>query len=204
MREPVRNPPDLSVGSVKIGLTGAGGTGKTTVMRLVAKALGVPELPSVVRGVFEDFGVKHEAEQLAWQTERKWQLQRAIFDRRLKVESEYPNGFISDRTILDHLMYCYIRAAEAVSDATALDLESMVVENLRSYDVLVFFPAGQFVPSDDGFRQEGLAYQMLQDCFLRGFLDRHRIRHLQVEPGTPEQRARHVVKQIQWVESLAI
>lgn len=181
---------------MKIGFIGAGGTGKTTVLHLVADRLGLKPLPSVVRGVFEEFGVKQEAEQLTWTTERKWELQKAIFDRRLRVESEYSAGFISDRTILDHLNYCYIRAAEAMTDDNSINLENQVINNLADYTALIFFPAGQFIPAGDGFRQEGRAYQTLQDCFLRGFLCRHRIQHHVMHPGTPELRACEVCEHV--------
>jgi len=181
---------------MKIGCAGAGGTGKTTVLKLLAKSLHEPVLPSVVRGVFKEFGIKSEDDQLGKDSEFLWTLQRVILERKLERDLVTPE-FVCDRTPLDHWVYCLFRCNAHLSGTEEFAYwENEIRDALRGYDVIFYFPTGLFTPGDDGMRVQSAAYHAMIDSMLRGYLERWRVPYFPMNFEGPPLRADVMMSEI--------
>ena len=173
---------------MKVGFIGTGGTGKTTTVKLL-EDLGLPYVKSTPRSVFAKYGIT-EAGQAKITPEQRWSIQHEMFDLKLELDAANPHGLF-DRTIVDHLAYCYYRAADIIPDDVASVMEQTAQENMRSYSLVFYFPILPF-DGNDGLRQQGWAYRASIDAIMLGFLNRFRVSYFTVQPGTPEERANMV------------
>ena len=183
---------DGTLVEMKIGFIGTGGTGKTTTVNLLTdltETLNLPYVKSTPRGVFQEFGIV-ETDQAKLSLDMVWKIQRRMFDLKLEMDRQYPNG-IFDRTSIDHLAYCYYRAAGAMPDDVAENMEKSVVENMAQYDLVCYFPMLPF-DGNDGLRETGYAYRATIDAIMLGLLHKFAIPYHIVAPGTPEERASQV------------
>lgn len=161
-------------------------------MRIVARALGMELTPSASRTVFEARGLSEKKEE-RMTPEELWDLQWEIFD--LKVRNDDREDFVADRTILDHYAYCLIQAGPAMTDVEAKLVEEKVWNHmLGEYDGIVYFEHGLIPPEKDGVRETRESYQTMIDLIIRGFLGKYLISYYAVPMGTPEERARAILK----------
>lgn len=179
---------------VRIGFTGAGGTGKTTTLELVKEECGLPPLPSTTRAVFAAFGVEREEDQDSMTPTERRRLQDAVFAARLAKESEMPS-FVSDRTLLDNYAYSLVRCSSTYTDDDVERIEGIVGKNLERYDALFYFPI-TFKPPKDGMRQGGMALGRLIDSVVKDFLSRKEIFYVEVPSGEPSVRSAFVLRAI--------
>lgn len=181
----------------RIGFTGAGGTGKTTVLNVLdlnEYVRGLPRLSSPTRAVFARWGIT-EADQESMTPDDKLRLQMEIFSERVSAEERVGDTFLSDRTLLDNYAYCLFRNYERLDRHSLELLESQVQANLKLYTHIFYFPI-LFDPPSDGFRQVGFAYNRCIDSIIQSFLTRNRVASFVVPMGTPEERARFVLNRI--------
>jgi nicotinamide riboside kinase len=156
----------------RIGAIGAGGTGKTTLMRHIAEQLNIPYRPSVNRAVFEKFGFTQLTHTELTQADRL-QIQRASFYAKIEQDAEFTDG-VFERSLLDHYMYCLLYCYEAIPADVINSMEAMVADNLTGYRYLLFFPIYPWgTEPTDGFRDASLANRKLQEYILLGFIKTH-------------------------------
>lgn len=179
---------------MKIGFTGAGGTGKSTVLEHLLSDAKFTQCPPVLRSttrqVYERWGID-EAAQERMTPEDRYRLQNDIFENRLANEQNYKDGFISDRTLLCNYAYCVFRNYTMIGNEEFAALEGKVAANLMAYDVLIYFPM-YFTPAPDGMRQDGNAYNASIDGLIFRFLNKHSIPHTTLQMGSPQDRAEAV------------
>ena len=181
---------------MKIGCTGAGGTGKTTALKLLEKTVPETALPSVARMVFQELGVQSEDEQLSWGEEQLWNVQRTMIERKLERDQVTPS-FLCDRTPLDHWAYALFRCNSSLSRHEEFSYwENEVRDALRVYDVIFYFPTGLFVAPDDGLRVQSSGYHALVDGIIHGYLTRWRVPHFAVNFEGPSLRADVMLSEI--------
>ena len=77
---------------MKIFLTGAHSTGKTTLAKALSERLGLPLLPEVARRVLAEKGLTFPVP-----PDRVDEVQRAIAERQSRVFFESPESYVSDR-----------------------------------------------------------------------------------------------------------
>lgn len=184
---------------MKIGFTGAGGTGKTTVLNVIAERFpDVPILGSPIRDVYKRWGIS-EIDQEKMSFDEKLKLQEDIYQTRYAKEIEYGNHFISDRTILDHYCYQQIRCYDAMDQEMFDQKTSEIKENLLSYDLIFYFPI-TFKQSGDDVRYANPVFQNMIDNFIIASLIKMKIPNLVVPFGTPEQRADYIATQIDSID----
>lgn len=157
---------------MRVAGIGAGGTGKTTLMKDTATKLNVEFHASVNRAVFAQFGhtqITHDK----LSDEERWQIQRASFMAKLQQDAMNLPG-IYERTTLDHYMYCLIYCHQMIDSKELKKMQQIVINNLNFYDKLFFFPlydwSYEIPPGQDTFRDNKLANRYLQEHILRGFL----------------------------------
>ena len=121
---------------MKIILTGAHGTGKSTLVKPLAQEYNLEVLQRTVRNFWEDNGV-NDFELLPTDV-------RAVFQKHLllnqldKENSLWEQGFITDRSVLDYLGYAVVSSTMAKTD---LDLyKSLIRERLLQYDYIIYLP----------------------------------------------------------------
>ena len=156
---------------MKIGFCGSGGIGKSTVLAALAPLIDVPTLPSVARSVFERWKIT-EADQLGMSPAELWSLQKEIFDARVEAEKEMNGHFISDRTLVDHMAYCLLRANAGMSTKDFEVYEEKMLFSMNGYDLVCYFPfmLATHVYINDGFRQTDAVYQIAIDRMMMGLL----------------------------------
>lgn len=178
---------------MKIGFTGAGGTGKTTALALITPTLGLPILPSPARAVFARWGIT-EADQEAMTVEDKIKLQTEIYEARLQQEETIPH-FISDRTLLDNYSYHLFRCYQGISDEDLATYRDRTVANMKTYDLVFYFPLLSNVEAD-GFRYSNISYQTMIDSMVFSFLTKNKIPYLEVIDGDAATKSAWIKQQI--------
>ena len=176
---------------LKIGFIGAGGTGKTSVAKLLESQLSEPFRPSIVRATMEGLGINHESDQNHLTEEQRYRIQLAIFEAKLKQDKEHQYGLF-DRTPIDHLAYCMHRCANVIPDDDWCLMLTQAQDAIRRYDLIFFFPYYHWGVPTDGFRQEGLAYKTKIELLQRALLNDLGIDFIELTNVAPEDRAIYV------------
>lgn len=151
-----------------IGACGAGGTGKTTTMKALAEATGLPFIPSASRAVFARRGIV-EKDQNNMTAEQQWELQQEIFAAREELESTTTNG-IADRTLFDQVAYNLLRAPTMIDEKTINDLINRATFVAARYDKIFYFPLVTFAGQDDGMRDSAYGQRFNFDSILKAVL----------------------------------
>lgn len=153
--------------NITVGFTGSGGTGKTTTARALAKHLDIPFHPSVVRAVFEKWGIK-ESSQRDMGVQDLLNIQMEIFNQRRLQIIENPYG-VFDRTLLDCLTYTLYRCGEVISEHAYNELVQKVLHDLDRHTRVFYTPLITFEGSDDDFRESSFGYRATIDLINLGF-----------------------------------
>jgi deoxyadenosine/deoxycytidine kinase len=121
---------------MKIILTGAHGTGKSTLVSPLATEYKLPVFQRTVRNFWEDNGIM-DFEKLPSDV-------RAIFQKHLllnqlnKENALWDKGFITDRSVLDYLAYAVVSSSMSKTD---LDLyKALIRERLLQYNYIIYLP----------------------------------------------------------------
>lgn len=213
-----------SLNQARICMTGTGGTGKSTVMDEIRRIVPFQALPSVSRGCHEKLGMT-EADQFTASPERLWELQRAIFDAKDKLDDranksvttlygadrpEQVTGYVSDRSLVCSLAYTFQRSAPFMTDEIVKTWTERTYSDLRRFDVVAYFPyPPKFKTESGGFRvtTAGLlvAHDMLVCSILDNAIERKQLTRnpmpdlpllIEVGPGTPTERAMEILSAV--------
>lgn len=172
--------PTVAEPGLRIGVSGAQGTGITTVARGLAQQLGLPMLSEVARCAFEHgFTLGDEGSIRA---------QCAMWFAQTFLEARSPS-FVADRVVVDAAAHALLLAdmtgdkqdrliAEAMSNATALAMQH--------YTALFFMPI-EFPLVFDGVRKGDTEFQQKLDAKFRHLFDRLSLDYIELR-GTPEER----------------
>jgi len=149
---------------VRIAIAGSHGTGKTTLAKMLAEALGLPLLTERAREAARQAGVS-DLQVLLRDPEAAERFQSLVL--RLQVEGEDHLGkFVSDRSVYDVLAYgVFYRIENSTWYRTA---EEALRKHPR-YDAVVYVPV-RFLPAEDGFRFVCPGCQLCVDLALREIL----------------------------------
>lgn len=164
---------------VKIGLMGAGGTGKTTDATVIAEKTGLKLMKSASREVYEKMKLTEEmVAQLP--DNKKWELQGHIFQVK-QYNDDNTYEFIADRTLLDHWSYCLMYCGTFLPNADFLEYETIVRKHMKSaYTHLFYYPWGYWTEPSDGVRQDHWSWQSAIDAMIVGYCHRWSLPVVQV------------------------
>lgn len=177
----------------RIGFTGPGGAGKTTVAKALGKeTLDISYIPGVARPIFEKHQLK-EVDQYQLSPGEVWFIQNEIFEK--KVEQRVISNGIFDRTLLDHLVYCLIRCGPALSDFVVKTLEVKVKTELATYDRIFYFPEPTWKILDDKVRENTVAHRKLVAAAILGFLYEAEVSFDMVPEGISKEAAMNYFRQ---------
>ena len=145
---------------MKIALTGASSTGKTTVAKLLADKLKIPFVGSTARSIAER--VKLQPEQINNRDEFIL-FQKRVIEEKLLEESSY-DSFITDRAYIDSIVYTLKLSMLLDSDDINFlrVYEKECIAKTHNYDILIKVPAVLPVKSDN-VRKTNECVNMLVD-----------------------------------------
>lgn len=163
---------------IKLAVSGAHGTGKTTVLSafrdaLLEEGIKAQLVPEVPRIVCEAAGDKEFFRRENNSVERQFTLLmgQPVYESSLAAEHDV---ILCDRTIIDHLAYTQYLFGDSLREQ-GLDqvVLSLVGRHMQTYD-LVFYVPPEIDPVDDGTREGDRAFQLAIDeeiCSLLQSLD---------------------------------
>lgn len=156
---------------MKIGMSGTGGVGKTTVLKAIVEEFPYLEVPvSSAREVFKERGIT-EAAQRDMSPEQLLELQEAITEHWWQQQRDLGQFSIWDRTMLDHYAYGVVRNHQTADRDWLKRKEAEVQMNLATYSHFFFFPQPKtWEPAPDPVRDPSPATRKLVDLTMEGFL----------------------------------
>lgn len=120
----------------KIAATGAPGSGKTTLMKMLSQAFALPHVESPIRKTVAEAGLVERIDQ-APPHDRSY-LQWEILIAQIAAESRYPSYF-ADRSVGDYLVYWERNVPPPHLRAFA-DYMTVVKRHMWRYDAILLLP----------------------------------------------------------------
>jgi len=156
---------------LRLGFTGAGGTGKTTTAEHIQEALNIPFSKSASRIVYEARNLTEE-KCYALSDKEKYELQFEIFNTK-EILDKGQFAFVADRTLLDHWAYCLMYCGAFIPNDKYAEFEVRVREHmLTAYSHIFYFPFGYWFEKGDGVRQDHHSWQSAIDAIILGYIQR--------------------------------
>jgi hypothetical protein len=179
---------------VKIGLSGAHGTGKTSFFHAAGKD-----------PFFDDYAFlgsqsRKLANRLPINTEATFQSQAAIMLSMMGREVRNSDlNILAERTPLDALAYTYYLNRNVFDGKYSAELrvaEDAIADVMKTYDLLIYFPT-YWLPEDDGVRPTDPQYQKDIAKYVMMFITKFNIKPFVVQDEPVDKRVDHLV---QWMK----
>jgi predicted ATPase len=149
---------------MRVAVSGASGTGKSTLAEWISKTYGIPINPVGSRSVSQAMGfvTPYDVDKAG---------KRAEFQKRLvteKVEWEAKHeSFVTDRTTFDNLAYTALHDVHSVDDA----LMSAAIDGMQRYTNIFLCPvSGFWDPGTDPARVKARVYHELFEALTFGLI----------------------------------
>ncbi|MEW6771820.1 MAG: ATP-binding protein [Bacillota bacterium] len=133
---------------MRIAITGAHGTGKTTLARALSKELGLPLISEQARLVAKEMEI-NSCEDLLRNPELAREFQERVLEEQIRAQLAHPQGFVSDRCTLDCIAYWNLYLGDG-SDAGRYFFKARL-HAFRRLDLIVYVPP-LVLSGGDGFR----------------------------------------------------
>lgn len=149
---------------IRLALSGASGTGKTTLACAVADHYVLPICPVGSRGVARSMGFENPYD--VDSAGKRAEFQRRLIMEKADWESRF-DSFVTDRTVLDNLAYAMLHCVEAIDDG----LLAIVRQAAQRYTHVAYCPVDVFCnTAGDPARVSDMAYQYVYDAAVYGLL----------------------------------
>jgi len=120
----------------KIALTGAHGTGKTTLVDIISREMNITSIKNTVRTFWEKSGVE-DFEKIPRNI--RGEFQKLLILNQIKKEDDiFGNSYITDRSLIDYLAYTKVSSDIQESDWNIL--KALVKERVKSYTHIIYVP----------------------------------------------------------------
>jgi hypothetical protein len=190
--------PEAALQGNNIGFCGAGGTGKTTTMKLLHQMIGpfgYNLLPSASRGVFKQYGVETEDQQLTMTPQQRWALQRDIqLAHAHNMVERWQEKLLGDRTQLDQYVYALQYCGSHLSVKDMQWLDRLTIAALQNYGAIFYFPITNWPTLNDGMRTEAPGQRRAFDLMLRSCFEQFQVNVYTVPIASPIDRVAYIMK----------
>lgn len=166
---------------MKILITGAMGTGKTTLTSDISKNIGYKILPEVARLMAEE-GYKLDKKITP-------EIELEILRRQVLLEEE-KEDYIADRGLIDLLAYCLVLFPE---EEDLLNKINIALSN-ACYDIVFYLPI-EFPIEEDGVRSTDVVFQKKIDEKIKFILSVNKFNYYKIK-GSRLSRINQVFKKI--------
>lgn len=148
---------------MKIAISGASGTGKTTLARMISEHYQIPINPIGSRTVAKEMGFDnpYDVDKAGLRVE----FQEKLFDAKREWELTH-DSFVTDRSYLDNLTYCVLHMAEHLTEEKVFEYQRM----MSIYHATVVLSRASFQKLDDGIRQTNAMYHQYYELLLMSAL----------------------------------
>jgi nicotinamide riboside kinase len=172
---------------LKVYITGAHASGKTTLARYVAKQYHLPMIPEVARMVLSEKQMYLDT--LRYDLDQVDDYQRQVFHRQLEEERRHSSHFVSDRSFLDSLAYAaqHTRILSELMTDPKIEEHLPILQDKSSY--VFFVRPCQATLKADGVREtpswEGV---VAIDAMIKLLLQMWKIRHFTINMDNMQER----------------
>lgn len=135
---------------MRIAITGAHGTGKTTLARALSKELGLPLISEQARLVAAEMAVR-TCEELFQDPNLAREFQERVLEEQINAQLAHPEGFVSDRCTLDCIAYWNLYLG---GEGAGRYFFKARLHAYRRLNLIVYVPP-VVLPGGDGFRLGG-------------------------------------------------
>lgn len=181
---------------IRIGIVGAGGTGKSTLARDISSSLGIKCLLSkgITQRILDDDGYDYgsgiQIEKFLSTKER----QQKIFSATMSLHGSEPE-FVSDRTSLDFVAYGIMEMHD--SDTKYLDkMYELCRKEMSRYTHVVFCEFSANTLINNGKRTLNPYYQFIVHSIMKELCEEWKISPIYVPPMGDKERLDFVVSRI--------
>jgi broad specificity phosphatase PhoE/nicotinamide riboside kinase len=164
---PAGHPPPVLPARPRLALSGSSGTGKSTLGRRLADALGVPFLEERMRIRLQSGLDLHGLDLSDFR-----RLLVELWEEQDALEHEARDGFVADRSVADHAAF-WIHYGMIHDRAATEPWMERLLARLPDYDRVLLFPWGVLPLADDGVRSTNRWAQFQFQVTLEGLLARH-------------------------------
>lgn len=178
---------------MRIAITGAHGTGKTTLARALSKELGLPLIAERARLVAEEMGV-NSCEDLLRNPRLARKFQERVLEEQINAQLAHPQGFVSDRCTLDCIAYWNLYLGD---EGAGRYFFKARLHAYRRLDLIVHVPP-LVLSGGDGFRL-GWHHVKVDTCIRRelSLLRRRGVKVLSLEGVGLDERLAAVLEFVQ-------
>lgn len=148
---------------LRIAFCGAQGTGKSTLVPLIAEKLCIGVLNKTTQEVMDEFGFKSQNDILNDPAVKGVEFQSAMIKSRhdffMKKNEEGICRYITDRTPLDSWAYYLVHNSYYASDSVSDELRNYVKDSSKYFDFVFNLVPGLFTVENNGIRNTKSYYQ---------------------------------------------
>jgi deoxyadenosine/deoxycytidine kinase len=120
---------------LRIGICGAHGTGKTTLLNEISKTHNIPPLQRLIRSFYENIGINN-FELLPKDVRNP--IQNYLLINQIENENKTEGDFVSDRTAVDYISHTVLDTNKSLSE---LDIyKNLIKERLARYTHIIYCP----------------------------------------------------------------
>ncbi|WXW92588.1 thymidylate kinase [Streptomyces phage Enygma] len=187
---------------IKIGMTGAHGTGKTSMAQAMANSPAFKDfvlVPSTARQIKEyGYPINREATELSQilvpvlRMVDEWETMTS------PQNTLYKQGIISDRTLIDSLAYTYYQNEHVWENGALIEnvTRRLTEMHMQSYHFVLYFPV-YWAVEEDGVRDPDEAYRERIDDYVIQALEMLNVPYLTVPDVSPDERVEWFIEEIQ-------
>lgn len=144
---------------MRIAISGASGTGKTTIAKVIAERFNIPLNPVGARSVSAGMGLDnpYDVDRLGLRVE----FQGRLFQQKRDWEAQHEH-FVTDRSYFDNLVYCMLHMGSALPDGSIASYQA----SMTRYEVVFRLQKRDFQDLNDGVRVKGETYHWAYERLL--------------------------------------